>query len=888
MFSLGHILRSFGLVLLLIGELYGQQFSYENTSLLRIIDDIEEKTSYRFLYREALIADIKLTFDADRGSLFDKFSSAIKANQLGLKVDEDRNQGLIYKSNSSTVNNQINISGFVIDNNTGERLPFATLSWREFGFIDGVITNVNGQFDISIESGDTELIILVSYVGYSSEKVHFQIDESIHWQDVAIRLNPKPYSGKEIVVQGINFYTPNDTVLNGLMKIGTFSPLGESNAVRSLQMIPAVSMSAAVNDGINIRGSSSDGFQVLLDGQTVYNQSHLFGLLDAMNADALKSSGFFYDVTPAQYQAPLGGTLSLITRTGSLNDIRGSIGISNTAIKSTLEGPIIGGKSSFLLSGRWSYLDQINWFNNAQMIEYGLDVNRPLDLFVDPMIRHRFIRDISVDEINIQNTDASFYDLHGKLYLENKSGTQFILSAYLGNDEASQDYQRDEREFISNNTTLNQWDNISVTGQIHTQFGNKYNSSTSLGYTSYSSYYHKDDFEFPSTTNVSSQRVDSVIIQPLNLENEIYQFDFKQTLSVPLKKGKLELGLSYSDFDVRYIELGLTRESFISRRTSQLFDVFQQLDINALRELKLSIGNRLHYFSNGQYLRWSPRLKLTYQVNDDFSFGSGFSRNYQFMNRLEFYNINSNDFWILTNEDQPPSSVNYFTSGFYFNASSQVYLQVEGYYKYSENLRLHELNTGLASISFQNNEVPWFYQNIGRSRGMEALMKNRFKNVTLSTAYTFSIAELKNETKIRERDQFILNNGEYFYASWDRRHQFSMVSEIDLRSGFTLLTSWIYGTGIPSRAEFINPILLSSRLPDYSRVDLTFNYKARFNSGDIDAAISIYNAFNRQNTWYSERKQVTVTTNNNQVQSSALTYVFDLGIQPSFSLKFSF
>lgn len=125
------------------------------------------------------------------------------------------------------------------------------------------------------------------------------------------------------------------------MKIGTFSPLGESNAVRSLQMLPAVSMNTALNDGINIRGSSSDGFHVLLDGLTVYNQSHLFGLLDAMNADVLKSSGFYYDVTPAQYQAPLGGTLSLITRTGSINDFRSSFGISNTALKSTVEGPLI-------------------------------------------------------------------------------------------------------------------------------------------------------------------------------------------------------------------------------------------------------------------------------------------------------------------------------------------------------------------------------------------------------------------------------------------------------------------------------------------------------------------------------------------------------------------
>jgi hypothetical protein len=658
MVSLGRILRGFGLVLVLVGNVVGQQFSYENTPILSVINDIEEKTEFRFLYREALIVDVRVSFNADENSLFDLFSSAIGRNQLGLKVDEDRLQALIYKSNVSDSPSEVRINGYVLDDETGERLPFATLSWREYGFIDGVTTNTNGQFDITINTNEEELSLLTSYVGYTNEQVLFDLNEAKSWNDIAIRLKSKPYSGKEIIVQGINFYTPNDTVLNGLMKVGTFSPLGESNAVRSLQMLPAVSMSAAVNDGINIRGSSSDGFQVLLDGQTVYSQSHLFGLLDAMNADVLKSSGFYYDVTPAQYQAPLGGTLSLITRTGSINNFRSSFGLSNTAINSTIEGPLVKGKSSWLLSGRWSFLDELDWFNNAKMIEYGLNVNRPVDLGVDPrlsdscnetvfqrecvnpLLRQAYINGISVNEINVQNTEASFYDLHSKLYFETKSGSQFTLSAYLGSDEASQDYLRDESNIFTENTTFNEWNNATVNGQFYTRLGSKFSSSTNIGYTAYSSNYYKDDFAFPEGRETNDGfRIDSVIIQPLNLQNEILQFDFKQTFISQLQNGSLELGISYSDFDVRYTEIGRSASSFRSRRTSQLIDLFQQLDLDASNHLKLSVGNRLHYFSNGDYLRLSPRLKLSYLINEELTFGSGFSKNYQFINRLSIYNI---------------------------------------------------------------------------------------------------------------------------------------------------------------------------------------------------------------------------------------------------------
>lgn len=879
MLSLRLILRSFGLILLLVGNVVGQQFSYENRSVLSVIDDIEEKTDYRFLYREALVADIFISFHADENSLFDLFSSAISKNQLGLKIDNDRNQALIYKSNSTQSPTNISISGYVIDDGTGERLPFATISWREFGFIDGVTTNTNGRFDITVSSGEPELIILASYVGYSSEQIRFDLSQTTNWKDVSIRLEAKPYSGKEIIVQGINFYTPNDTVLNGLMKIGTFSPLGESNAVRSLQMLPAVSMNTALNDGINIRGSSSDGFHVLLDGLTVYNQSHLFGLLDAMNADVLKSSGFYYDVTPAQYQAPLGGTLSLITRTGSINDFRSSFGISNTALKSTVEGPLIKGKSSWLLSGRWSYLDEIDWFNNTQIIEYGLDVNRPVDLYVDSRLQGRIIQDISLDEIDIQNTDASFFDLHGKLYFEAKNGSQLVVSGYSGSDKASQDYFRDELDFLSTNTTSNEWNSNSLSGQFYTQLSGNINLSTSIGYTVYNSTYSKDDFDYPTNREPNGNINDSSIIQSLTLENEIYQFDVRQTVSLPLEHGKLEFGISYSDFDVRYTELSLNRDSFLSRRTSQLADIFQQIDLNTSNSIKISIGNRLHYFSNGRYLRWSPRFKFSYQINEDLTFGSGLSRNYQFINRLEYYNINSNDFWILTNEDQAPSSVNQFTSGLYYNINQHVYLQLEGYYKLFDNLRVHELNTNTGSATFKSNKTPWFFDNDGKSSGLEFLMKNRFEDVTLSSSYTLSYSELKNEK---------INSGNYFYASWDRRHQISTAIEIDLKGGFTLLGSWIYGTGIPSRVQLFDLNAPSTRLPDYSRADFTLNYKVRLSSGDLEAQFSIYNAFDRANTWYDERQPVTITTRNNEIRVPALTHIYDLGVQPSFSLKFNF
>lgn len=856
-----------------------QLFSYSEEPLLSVISDIEEQTPYRFLYREALISDVKITLSANRTTIMSKLSGSLRSRNIGLKVDEDRFQALVYSTTEQQESKEILISGYVLDASTGERLPYSTISWRNNGELTGISSNPSGTFTIRTRSDSKSLTFLVSFVGYKSSQFELSFEDEQRWNDISIRLEPEPYSGKEILVQGVNFYTASDTVMNGLIKVGAFSPLGESNSVRSLQTLPAVSLSSAINDGINIRGSASDGFQVLLDGQSVYHQNHLFGLLDAMNPDVLKTSGFYYDITPAQFQAPLGGTLSLITRTGSLNEIKGSAGFSNSATKATIEGPLIRGRSSWIVSGRISHIDEVNWFNNQDLIEYGLDVNRPAAIVLDRELP-RGVENVSLNPINIQNTDARFYDLHGKLHVETSKGSQLSVSGYIGHDNASQDYFREQTSSIDLFSTDNKWDSQTLSSTYSSRITDHTYSTTSIGFSSYNSIYSKDDFEYltPRDNNNQPTRPDSSFLGPLNLENSLIDFSAKQSFITSFNDFSMEYGISYNDYQMEYIQNTETRNSFISRRTSQLVDLFHQVDLNLIDNLGLNIGNRIHYFSNGRYTRWSPRIKTVLFPEENISLSLGYSRNYQFLNRLQVYNINSSDFWILANEDQPPSSVNYYSTGLKFRYFENTYFQIEGYLKDYQNLRFHELNTGLVSATFKNNESPWFYENEGIGKGIEFLMKNRIDIMTLSSAYTWSSMQLKNPQ---------INNGEYFYADWDRRHQFSMISETNISKHFTLFLSWTYGSGIPNRLDkerFTN----DPRLPSYSRFDATMSYVANLQRGTLKTSFSLYNVFNRNNPWYTEVKQITAETRTRDIGATARTNVFDLGIQPSFNIAVYF
>lgn len=863
--------------------LLAQNYSYTNEPLIKVITDIEKNTEYRFLYREALISDIKISIDANESSVMAQLSDELKPSNIGLKVDESRKQALIYRSTEKDEVKTIRVNGFVVDSRSGDRLPYSTISWRDEGELKGVASNPSGSFDIITNSDASELSFIVSYVGYKPQSFALSFDEQTLWKDISIRMEPEELGGQEIVIKGVNFYTISDTVLDGMVKVGAFSPLGESNAVRSLQMLPSVSLNNAISDGINIRGSSSDGFQVLLDGQVMYHQSHLFGLLDAMNPDVLKTSGFYYDITPAQFQAPLGGTLSLITKTASLNEIRGSAGFSNTAGNATLEIPLIKGSSSLLVSGRLSYLDQVDWLNNQGLVEFGLDVNRPADVvFNQPPSQGgggaNLIQSISLNTIEVQNTEARFYDVHSKLYFETTKGSQFSISGYLGHDNASQDYNRSLADIPVEYSTTNFWDTKTISANFNSRLSESTFSESSIGLSIYDSRYAKDDFEFQFRQDESGPNRDSSITAQLSLENSLTEFTAHQSFYTTFEGFSMKYGIKYSDFDVEYAEISLLRNSFSNRRTSQLVDLYHQLDYNGLEQVNFYLGNRLHYFSNGQYLRWSPRAKIQFFPESMISAGLGFSRNYQFMHQLQFYNINSSDFWVLTNEDQPPSAVNYYTASVQFRPADMLYLQIEGYYKAFENLRFHELNTGLASNSFRNDESPWFYENDGIGKGIEVLMKNRFNKISFTSAYTLSSIRLRNDR---------INNGEYFYADWDRRHQFSLVSEVSMFTGFNAYVSYTYGTGSPNRFD-LQRFQETPRLPDYSRVDLTFSYSVQMQRNSLKASISIYNLTDNRNPWYAERKPVTVETRNREFRASAMTNVFDLGIQPSFSIAYYF
>ena len=864
-------------ILWLPGTVYGQ-FNYQNEPAIELFNDLQEKTTYRFLYRESLVSSLRLTLQTQQSDLVEDLTDALEEHQLTIKQDSVGTQLMVVSLNErpNDARDAIRISGQVVDQASGDRLPFSTISWKENNQIKGVAATKSGTFSLQTVSGRDYINLTASYIGYHTENITVNISDNQPVKDLTIRLRRQSIVGSEIVVMGSSHFSSRDSSLAGLVRTDRFSPLGDGNAVRALQILPAIQPATAMNDGLSIRGSAPDGFHLELDGIKIFNQSHLFGMVDSFNEDAIMNSGFYYGVAPADVSAPVGGKLSLTTKNGSLNNNKAAVSASNTSIRSTIEGPLKSGQSSWLLSGRISTMNQINWMNNDRLIQWGLDVNRSNSGPDSDQI-------VNANLVTPLGSDVRYFDLHGKVYLESRDGSRTIFSGYFGGDRTSHSANRITRSNSLRDRfqeieveTQNKWNNFASSVQHHRSLSDNIYSRSSIGISSYETDFSKDDFIYTNTINTSQFNETTLNTSPLANKSTMNRLKIAQTFDLNRDLFHIKTGAEGYYHRGEYLEESFDRQRFYTQTASFQTDLFAQVDMDVHNDVDLSGGLRTHYYANGRYLRFSPRAKVEFFQSRPVSVDAGYSRNFQFINRISFSNAVTADIWILPNENQPPTSAEQFSVGIHTTPVKNLFIRVEGYRKLYKNLRLHELNASTLTDTF--TDTPWFFQNDGKATGIESIVRYTGSYFSVTQTYTLSSVKLKNN---------LLNNGEEFYAPWDRTHSSATILELPVLDNLSLFASYTAASGnvnfLPEQATDNE-----TRLPAYHRLDLSALYTRQMNQSSFSAKVSLFNVLDRKNTWYKEFQPVIVSRGTVPAIRAEMVDVYDLGFQPSFEISFFF
>jgi len=258
---------------------------------------------------------------------------------------------------------QFSVSGYVTDKASGETLIGANVVLVSDESI-GVTTNAYGFYSISLDRGDYQL--KCSYLGYQdkiidltieeSTEYNFSLSEGLAMQEVVISAE-KEQADKNVES------TEMGTIEVPMAQIKKLPAIfGEVDLLKAIQLLPGVLSSGEGNAGFYVRGGGPDQNLVLLDEAVVYNSGHLLGFFSVFNADAIKNTSLIKGNMPAQYGGRLSSVLDIQMKDGNDQQYKVQGGVGLVASRLTVEGPIVKDKSSFIISGRRTYigdLDQI-------------------------------------------------------------------------------------------------------------------------------------------------------------------------------------------------------------------------------------------------------------------------------------------------------------------------------------------------------------------------------------------------------------------------------------------------------------------------------------------------------------------------------------------------
>ncbi len=132
-------------------------------------------------------------------------------------------------------------------------------------------------------------------------------------------------------------------------------PGANGDPVKAVQNLPGVARVQGFSSQVIIQGSAPQDTSYLLDSHEVPLIFHFGGLTSVITPEAIEQVDYLSAGYGPEYGRAIGGLIGLNTRDPATDRIKGFAFIDTTKSGALIEGPI-NDKSSFLVTGRYSYL----------------------------------------------------------------------------------------------------------------------------------------------------------------------------------------------------------------------------------------------------------------------------------------------------------------------------------------------------------------------------------------------------------------------------------------------------------------------------------------------------------------------------------------------------
>ncbi|MDQ3190290.1 MAG: TonB-dependent receptor [Bacteroidota bacterium] len=732
-----------------------------------------------------------------------------------------------------TAQNKYTISGYVKEDKSGEYLTGANVYIKES--LKGTTTNQYGFYSLTIEKGEYTLI--ASYLGFEDYSSPLILNDN---KRINIALSSKSLLGKEVVITGEREdkniqSTDMGRIEMDVEMIKTLPAfMGEVDLMKALQLLPGIQSAGEGNSGFYVRGGGPDQNLILLDEAVVYNPSHLFGFFSVFNSDAVKNIELIKGGMPANYGGRLASVIDVSMKEGNSKKFQVDGGLGLISSRLTVQGPIKKDTSSFIISGRRTYID----------------------VLAEPFIK---------DSSPFKGSGYYFYDLNGKINYRISDKDRLFLSGYFGRDVFS--YRNKNSGF---NVDI-PWGNTTTSARWNHLFNDKLFMNATAIFSDYQFEFQamQSDFEFKLFSGIRdwNGKVDFNWFPSIR-HNVKFGANYINHTFTPsnatAKQGDVvfdtgDITRLYAHEAAIYITDEFTITDKLSVNAGIRYSIFRQVGPFD-RYVKDERGTTTDtiFFKPGEkvinYGGPEPRLAVRYALNQRSSLKASYTRNYQYIHLASLSAVSlPTDVWVPSTSLVRPQLGTQYAIGYFRNFFDNTFeTSVELYYKEMKNQVEYKEGHLPENDMFDNPDQGLTFGD-GKSYGSEFFIKKRTGKFHGWIGYTLS-----RTTRIFPE----INQGKEFYAKFDRRHDLSVVLIYDLNTKWTFSTIFIYGTGnaitLPVTRYSIEGHLIneygprnSFRMPAYHRADISVTYTAK-REGKFRSSwnFSIFNVYNRYNPYF--------------------------------------
>lgn len=582
---------------------------------------------------------------------------------------------------------------------------------------------------------------------------------------------------------------------------------GEVDILKSITLLPGVRSEGEGGGGFEVRGGNAYQNLTLLDGISLYNPSHVMGIFSTFNDNAIGGVTLYKGSIPAAYGDASSSVLEASLADGDMERYHGSVTVGILAAKIKAEGPVVKDKLSFAFTARRSYVDA----------------------FLKMIPQYR-------------STVMNFYDVTAKL-------------RYC----PSSDHLIDGSFFVSH-------DNMAVSDLMGLYWGNL---GASINWIAREG----DKMTFTTTAALTH----------FNPKMSMDIMDLNQVMWTYIRNYSVNEKVRWQIADHHQMEFGLRSELLRVKSAEWMLNTSREREIRSLWEnsawveysgefadkvdltagLRLNVASALsqsryhefesthdtpNRFDGKTYAEAEPRLNIKYNITPLHNIKAGYGVSAQNLHAIRS-NTTSFPFdrYALTSAMvKPERSMQYGIGYSGMTGSGTFDWSAEGYYRDIDNV--YDFKDGRSTFSDIVLESI-ILGGRGRSYGAEFMFRKNTGHLTGWVSYTIS----HTQTKIPG-----INGGEWYNASNDRRHDFSVSAIYQLTDSWTLSGSWIFMSGQPLTAPDVKYEIAGETCYYYSkrngymtppthRLDLSAKYVHVGKKMTYEWALGIYNTYCRYN-----------------------------------------